>query len=166
MICVPPDKDGKISPAVLVAANEVDIDRIAKIGGAQAIAAMAYGTESIPRQNLIVGPGNIYVTIAKKMVYGQVGLDMLAGPSEVVILADDTAQKDIVATDLLAQAEHSPDAKAYLVVTDSNLAMEVIAEVGKYLKQISKKSLEINIDIWPVQIIFYQRQKHQYLILQ
>ena len=119
---VPPAADGSVNPYTLAAAAEAGIDEIYKVGGAQAIAALAYGTATIPRVDKIVGPGNAYVTAAKKLVTGDVGIDMLAGPSEVLILADETAVPAFVAIDLMAQAEHDPRAATYLVTTDPELA--------------------------------------------
>jgi len=119
---VPPDADGSVNPYTLAAAAEAGVDEIYKVGGAQAIAALAYGTSTIPRVDKIVGPGNAYVTAAKKLVTGDVGIDMLAGPSEVLILADETAVPAFVAIDLMAQAEHDPRAATYLVTTDPDLA--------------------------------------------
>lgn len=125
IMCVPPNRQGKVSPAVLVAASELEINKIFKVGGAQAIAAMAYGTETIPSVDKITGPGNIYVTLAKREVYGDVGIDMLAGPSEVVIIADDSAKPEFIATDMKAQAEHDPDALAILITPTKSLAKKV-----------------------------------------
>lgn len=118
---VPPDADGNVNPYTLAAAAEVGIDEIYKVGGAQAVAALAYGTATIPRVDKVVGPGNAYVTAAKKLVMGDCGIDMLAGPSEVLVLADDTAVPAFVAIDLMAQAEHDPRAATYLVTTDPDL---------------------------------------------
>jgi histidinol dehydrogenase len=118
---VPPAADGSVSPYVLAAARQVGITEIYRVGGAQAIAALAYGTKSIPRVEKITGPGNAYVTAAKKLVVGDVGIDMLAGPSEVLVLADETAEPALVAIDLMAQAEHDPGASAFLVTTDAEL---------------------------------------------
>lgn len=118
---VPPAADGAVNPYTLAAAVEAGVDEIYKVGGAQAIAALAFGTESIPRVDKIVGPGNAYVTAAKKLVMGTVGIDMLAGPSEVLVLADETAEPLFVAIDLMAQAEHDPRAATYLVTTDPEL---------------------------------------------
>jgi len=112
VMVTPPGKDGQINPAVLVAAQEAGIEEIYRIGGAQAVAALAYGTATIPKVDVITGPGNIYVTLAKKMVYGTVGIDSLAGPSEVLVIADEHANPVYVAADLLAQAEHDPMAAA------------------------------------------------------
>lgn len=122
---VPPDADGRVNPYTLAAAAEVGVDEIYKVGGAQAIAALAYGTDTIVRVDKITGPGNAYVTAAKKLVMGDVGIDMLAGPSEVLILADETAEPMFVAIDLMAQAEHDPRAATYLVTTDEDLPARV-----------------------------------------
>jgi histidinol dehydrogenase len=122
---VPPDADGRVNPYTLAAAAEVGVDEIYKVGGAQAIAALAYGTDTIARVDKITGPGNAYVTAAKKLVMGDVGIDMLAGPSEVLILADETAEPLFVAIDLMAQAEHDPRAATYLVTTDEDLPARV-----------------------------------------
>jgi histidinol dehydrogenase len=141
VIVTPPGEEGKINPAVLVAAQEVGVEEIYRVGGAQAIAALAYGTETIPKVNVITGPGNIYVTLAKKMVYGTVGIDSLAGPSEVLIIADKTANPTHVAVDLLAQAEHDPMAAAILITTDANLAIRVQKEVKRLLEPHPRKIL-------------------------
>lgn len=125
VMCVPPNRKGEVNPAVLVAASELEIDQIFKVGGAQAIAAMAYGTKTVPVVDKITGPGNIYVTLAKKEVYGDVGIDMLAGPSEVVIIADDSAKPEFIASDMRAQAEHDPDALAILITFSGKLAKKV-----------------------------------------
>ncbi|MDO9557360.1 MAG: histidinol dehydrogenase [Coriobacteriia bacterium] len=122
---VPPTSDGSVNPYTLAAAAEAGLTEIYKVGGAQAVAALAYGTESIPRVDKITGPGNAYVTAAKKLVMGEVGIDMLAGPSEVLVLADETAEPAFVAVDLMAQAEHDPRAATYLVTTDPTLPDEV-----------------------------------------
>jgi histidinol dehydrogenase len=133
VMVTPPGQDKTINPAVLVAAQEAGIEEIYRIGGAQAIAALAYGTETIPNVNVITGPGNIYVTLAKKLVYGTVGIDSLAGPSEVLVIADATADPTHVAVDLLAQAEHDPLAAAILLTPDATLATQVAAEVERML---------------------------------
>jgi histidinol dehydrogenase len=133
VITTPPQSDGSVNPAVLVAAQEAGVTEIYKVGGAQAIAALAYGTETIPKVDIITGPGNIYVTLAKKQVFGTVGIDSLAGPSEVLIIADETANPRHVATDLLAQAEHDPIAAAVLLTTDYKLAKDVVEEVSRQL---------------------------------
>ncbi|MEM6434684.1 MAG: histidinol dehydrogenase [Cyanobacteria bacterium P01_D01_bin.115] len=133
VMVTPPGDQGAINPAVLVAAQEAGVTEIYRVGGAQAIAALAYGTETIPAVNVITGPGNIYVTLAKKQVFGTVGIDSLAGPSEVLIIADHTADPVYVATDLLAQAEHDPMAAAILITPDAALAESVVAEVAHQL---------------------------------
>lgn len=140
IICTPPNS-GAIAPAVLVAAQEAGVTEIYRVGGAQAIAAMAYGTETIPKVDVITGPGNIYVTLAKKLVYGTVGIDSLAGPSEVLIIADDQANPAHVAVDLLAQAEHDPMAAAILITTDETLAKKVAWEVDRQLAQHPRRTL-------------------------
>ena len=119
--CSPPQKDGKIGDAILVAAHLAGADEIYKVGGAQAIGAMAYSTESIPKVEKIVGPGNIFVTAAKKLVYGTVDIDMIAGPSEILVVADEKANAEYVAADLLSQAEHDPMASAILLTTNEEL---------------------------------------------
>ncbi len=133
VMVTPPGEDG-ISPAVLVAAQEAGIEEIYQVGGAQAVAALAYGTDTIPNVDVITGPGNIYVTLAKKMVYGTVGIDSLAGPSEVLVIADSSANPVHVAADLLAQAEHDPMAAAILLTPDSVLAKRVAKEVTRQLE--------------------------------
>ncbi|MGC1309262.1 MAG: histidinol dehydrogenase [Phormidesmis sp.] len=134
VMVTPVGESGKLSPAVLVAAQESGIQEIYQVGGAQAIAALAYGTKTIPNVDVITGPGNIYVTLAKKQVYGTVGIDSLAGPSEVLVIADHTANPVHVATDLLAQAEHDPMAAAVLITTDEAIAQAVTAEISRQLK--------------------------------
>ncbi|MEO0406021.1 MAG: histidinol dehydrogenase [Cyanobacteria bacterium P01_A01_bin.135] len=129
VMVTPPGPDGGVNPAVLVAAQEAGVQEIYRVGGAQAIAALAYGTETIPSVNVITGPGNIYVTLAKKAVFGTVGIDSLAGPSEVLVIADSDAKPGHVAADLLAQAEHDPMAAAILLTPDSALARQVVSEV-------------------------------------
>ena len=141
VMVTPPGEDLKINPAVLVAAQEAGIEEIYRLGGAQAVAALAYGTETIPKVDVITGPGNIYVTLAKKMVYGVVGIDSLAGPSEVLVIADKTANPVFIAADLLAQAEHDPMAAAILVTTDRNLGEKVQQEVSKQLENHPRKTL-------------------------
>ncbi|WP_341524976.1 histidinol dehydrogenase [Nostoc sp. UHCC 0302] len=133
VMVTPPGAGGTVNPAVLVAAQEAGVQEIYRVGGAQAIAALAYGTETIPKVNVITGPGNIYVTLAKKLVYGTVGIDSLAGPSEVLVIADETANPVHVATDLLAQAEHDPMAAAILLTTDASLAKNVQVAVERQL---------------------------------
>ena len=134
-------KSSTISPAILVAAQEAGIDRIYRVGGAQAIAALAYGTETIPKVDVISGPGNIYVTLAKKHVYGTVGIDSLAGPSEVLVIADRSANPTFLAADLLAQAEHDPLAAAILLTTDYAQAQQVVVEVDKQLEHHPRRTL-------------------------
>ncbi|MBO4805350.1 MAG: histidinol dehydrogenase [Paludibacteraceae bacterium] len=147
-LCTPPNKEGKVHPAVLVAAKAAGVNRIFKIGGVQAIGAMAYGTESVPKAYKIFGPGNQYVTAAKQLVsLRDVAIDMPAGPSEVEVLADETANPVFVASDLLSQAEHGMDSQAILVTTDEQLAEKTIAEVERQLallprKEIAEKSIE------------------------
>lgn len=145
--CTPPQKDGKIGDAVLVAADLAGADEIYKVGGAQAIAALAYGTESIEKVNKIVGPGNVFVTAAKKLVYGEVDIDFPAGPSEVLVIADETGNAEFIAYDILAQAEHDPNASCVLVTTSSALANDVqnmVLQNIKYMERsnIIKESLE------------------------
>lgn len=137
----PPDKDGKVYAGTLVAANEAGVTEIYKVGGAQAIAALAYGTESIPKVDKIVGPGNIYVALAKKAVYGHVSIDSIAGPSEILVLADETANPRFVAADLLSQAEHDELASSILVTTSMKLAEEVAVHVDKFIEQLSRKEI-------------------------
>ena len=141
IMCTPPGKDGKIYCGTLVAAKEAGVDVIYKVGGAQAIAAMAYGTESVPKVDKIVGPGNIYVALAKKAVYGQVGIDSIAGPSEIMVLADESANPRFVAADLLSQAEHDELASAILVTTSEELARKVSDEVDGFLKELSRSEI-------------------------
>ncbi|MEL6229110.1 MAG: histidinol dehydrogenase [Cyanobacteria bacterium J06627_3] len=133
LVMVTPTPNGQINPAVLVAAQEAGVQEIYRVGGAQAIGALAYGTETVPKVDVISGPGNVYVTLAKKQVYGTVGIDSLAGPSEVLIIADHTANPIHIAADLLAQAEHDPLAAAILLTTDGTLAEKVVTEVDRQL---------------------------------
>lgn len=141
IMVTPPGKNGKVSPNTLVAAKEAGVDKIYKVGGAQAIAALAYGTESIPKVDKIVGPGNIYVALAKKAVYGHVSIDSIAGPSEILIVADETANPRYVAADLLSQAEHDELASAILVTTSEKLAHEVSDQVDGFLKELSRAEI-------------------------
>lgn len=141
IMCTPPGKDGKVYPTTLVAAKEAGVDVIYKVGGAQAIAAMAYGTASIPKVDKIVGPGNIYVALAKKAVFGYVSIDSVAGPSEIMVLADETANPRYVAADLLSQAEHDEMASAILVTTSEELASKVSEEVDGFVKNLSRKEI-------------------------
>ena len=140
IMCVPA-KNGKINPYVLIAAKIAGADKIFKIGGAQAIAAMAFGTETIPRVQKITGPGNIFVTLAKKEVYGHCDIDMLAGPSEILILADSSANPIYAAADMLSQAEHDPLACSIVITTDENLAEKISVEVEKQLEKLPRKEI-------------------------
>ncbi|HDP69869.1 MAG TPA: histidinol dehydrogenase [Actinobacteria bacterium] len=140
-MCVPPDENGLVSSYTLIAAREMGVTEIYRVGGAQAIAAMAYGTETIKKVYKITGPGNAYVTLAKKLVVGVVGIDMLAGPSEVVILADAKANPAYIVADILAQAEHAPDATAILITTSSKIAEDVEAQLGEQLSLIKRQSI-------------------------
>lgn len=137
----PPQADGSLPAGVLVAAKESGVEEIYKVGGAQAIAALAYGTESIKRVDKIVGPGNIFVALAKREVYGIVGIDMLAGPSEIVVLADETANPAYIASDLLSQAEHDTRSLAVLVTTSETIAEQTIAEVKKQLETLPRREI-------------------------
>ena len=141
VMTTPPGKDGKVNPATLVAAKEAGVDAIYKVGGAQAIVALAFGTESIPKVDKIVGPGNIYVALAKKAVFGFVSIDSIAGPSEIMVLADETANPRFVAADLLSQAEHDEMASAILVTTSRTLAEQVSKEVEGFVAQLSRKEI-------------------------
>lgn len=141
VMCTPPGKDGKVYPSTLVAAKEAGVDEIYKVGGAQAIAAMAFGTESVPKVDKIVGPGNIYVALAKKAVFGYVSIDSIAGPSEILVLADETANPRYVAADLLSQAEHDEMASAILITTSQKLAEEVAAEIDQFVAELSRKEI-------------------------
>ena len=141
VMCTPPGKDGKVYPSTLVAAKEAGVDEIYKVGGAQAIAAMAFGTESVPKVDKIVGPGNIYVALAKKAVFGYVSIDSIAGPSEILVLADETANPRYVAADLLSQAEHDEMASAILITTSQKIAEEVSAEIDQFVAELSRKEI-------------------------
>ncbi|WP_071455046.1 histidinol dehydrogenase [Gloeomargarita lithophora] len=141
VMVTPPGAEGAVHPAVLVAAQECGVQEIYRIGGAQAIGALAFGTATIPWVDVVTGPGNVYVTLAKKQVYGRVGIDSLAGPSEVLIIADGTAKANQVAADLLAQAEHDPSAAAILLTTDSTLAQAVAQEVAMQLEHHPRRLL-------------------------
>jgi histidinol dehydrogenase len=147
VMCTPPGKDGKVNPGTLVAADIAGVTEVYKVGGAQAIAAMAFGTESIPKVDKITGPGNIFVALAKKACFGHVSIDSIAGPSEILVVADETANARYVAADLLSQAEHDELASAILVTTSEKLANDVSAEIEGFLKELSrtdiiKKSLD------------------------
>ena len=141
VMVTPPGRNGKVTPNTLIAACEAGADAIYKVGGAQAIGALAYGTESIPKVDKIVGPGNIYVALAKKAVYGHVSIDAIAGPSEILVIADDTANPRYVAADLLSQAEHDELASAILVTTSEELAQKVSDEVDEFVKVLSRKEI-------------------------
>jgi len=141
VMVTPPGKDGKVNPNTLVAAHEAGADVIYKVGGAQAIAALAYGTESIPKVDKIVGPGNIYVALAKKAVYGHVSIDSIAGPSEILVIADETANPRYVAADLLSQAEHDELASAILVTTSEKFAREVSEQVEIFVEELSRTEI-------------------------
>ena len=141
IMTTPCGKDGKVYPSTLVAAKEAGVDAIYKVGGAQAIAALAFGTESIPKVDKIVGPGNIYVSLSKKAVFGYVSIDSIAGPSEIMVLADETANPRFVAADLLSQAEHDEMASAILVTTSETLAEQVSVEVDKFVATLSRKEI-------------------------
>ena len=141
IMTTPCGKDGRVYPSTLVAAKEAGVDAIYKVGGAQAIAALAFGTESIPKVDKIVGPGNIYVALAKKAVFGYVSIDSIAGPSEIMVLADETANPRFVAADLLSQAEHDEMASAILVTTSETLAEQVSVEVDKFVEVLSRKEI-------------------------
>lgn len=138
IMTTPPGADGKVNPATLVAAKEAGVTAVYKVGGAQAIAALAYGTESVLKVEKITGPGNIYVALAKKAVYGHVSIDSIAGPSEILVLADETANPRYVAADLLSQAEHDELASAILVTTSQELAQKVSLETDKFIKTLSR----------------------------
>ena len=141
IMTTPPGADGKVYASTLVAAREAGVDEIYKVGGAQAIAAMAFGTESIPKVDKIVGPGNIYVALAKKAVFGYVSIDSIAGPSEILVLADETANARYVAADLLSQAEHDEMASAILITTSRRLAEEVSKEAEAFTAKLSRKEI-------------------------
>lgn len=141
VMTTPPGKDGKVCASTLVAAKEAGVDRIYKVGGAQAIAALAFGTESVPKVDKIVGPGNIYVALAKKAVFGYVSIDSIAGPSEILVLADETANPKFVAADLLSQAEHDEMASAILITTSKELAEQVSVEIDRFVAKLSRKEI-------------------------
>ncbi|MFX1452595.1 MAG: histidinol dehydrogenase [Promethearchaeota archaeon] len=143
ILCTPPQKNGKIDPYILVAANEAGIDRIFKIGGAQAIAAMAYGTKSIPKVEKIVGPGNIYVQAAKQIVSADVRIDLPAGPSEILIISDEYSKPNLIAADILSQAEHEPGTFCFLLTTSSKIAEATIAQLNKIIPKLPKKDYAI-----------------------
>ncbi len=142
-LATPPRRDGTINPHLLVAAREVGVSRIHKLGSAWAIAALAHGTHLIPKVDVIVGPGNIYVTLAKKIVSGEVGIDLLAGPSEILVIADDRANPDYAAADLLSQAEHDPMASAVLVATDARFAQKTAESLAGQLDLLPRKEIAV-----------------------
>lgn len=147
-VCSPPGRNGNMNEVLLYLLSKLSVSEVYKIGGAQAIGALAYGTDTINRVDKIVGPGNIYVTIAKKKVAGIVGIDSLAGPSEIVVLSDKTANPDFVASDLISQAEHDPEAISILISTDKELATEVIYRIGEQIDRISdQKASKRNVEI-------------------
>ena len=141
VMCTPPGKDGKVNAGTLVAADIAGVTEVYKVGGAQAIAAMAFGTESIPKVDKITGPGNIFVALAKKACFGHVSIDSIAGPSEILVVADETANARYVAADLLSQAEHDELASAILVTTSEKLANDVSAEIEGFLKELSRSDI-------------------------
>lgn len=141
IMTTPPGKDGAVNPSTLVAAKEAGADHIYKVGGAQAVAALAFGTQSIPKVDKIVGPGNIYVALAKKAVFGHVSIDSIAGPSEILVLADETANPRYVAADLLSQAEHDEMASAILITTSRELAEKVSDEVDRFVARLSRREI-------------------------
>ena len=141
VMTTPPGKDGKVNPGTLVAAKEAGVSEIYKAGGAQAVAALAFGTKSVPKVDKIVGPGNIFVALAKKMVYGNVSIDSIAGPSEILVLAHETANPRYIAADLLSQAEHDELASAILITTDPSLASAVQREIEVFLEKLSRREI-------------------------
>ena len=141
IVTTPPGADGRVNPGTLVAADIAGVDTIYKVGGAQAIAAMAFGTGSIPKVDKITGPGNIFVALAKKAVYGYVSIDSIAGPSEILVLADETANPRYVAADLLSQAEHDEMASAILITTSKELAQKVSEEVDAFVEELSRRNI-------------------------
>ena len=154
-MATPPNKEGKCDPYVLVAAAEVGVGNIYKVGGCQAIAALAFGTETVPKVDKIVGPGNLYVTIAKKIVFGHVGIDKLAGPSDILIIADEDSEPQFIAADMLSQAEHDKDSMAILVSTSMDVAKRTLKEIERQIKKLKrikiiKASIEKNGAIFVV----------------
>lgn len=141
IMCTPPSRDGSVNPAILVAAREAGIDQVFRVGGAQAVGAMAYGTESIPAVDKICGPGNVYVSTAKRLIYGACDIDMFAGPSEILVIADSTAKPEYVAADLLSQAEHDKLASAVLVTDDPKLIDQVAVQIKEQLSTLSRSSI-------------------------
>jgi histidinol dehydrogenase len=141
IMVTPPGKDGKVNDNILAAAKVAGVDRVFAVGGAQAVAALAYGTESIPKVDKIVGPGSIYVATAKRLVFGAVDIDMIAGPSEILIIADETANPAYIAADLMSQAEHDVMASSILVTTSKRIAEQTVQELEKQLKQLSRNEI-------------------------
>lgn len=141
IMVTPPSRDGTVNPFILAAAKIAGVDRVFAVGGAQAVAALAYGTETIPKVDKIVGPGNIYVATAKRLVFGLVDIDMIAGPSEILIIADETASPKYLAADLMSQAEHDVMASAVLITTSSKLAEETFVELERQLKTLSRSEI-------------------------
>jgi len=141
VVAVSPPRPGGYDPAVLAAAHVAGVDAFYQVGGAQAVAALAYGTETIPAVDKIVGPGNVYVATAKRLVFGRVGIDMLAGPSEVLVVADDSAEAEFVAADMLAQAEHDELAAAVCLTPDARLAARVVEELGRQLGELPRRRI-------------------------
>ncbi|WP_027629348.1 histidinol dehydrogenase [Ruminiclostridium cellobioparum] len=141
IMCTPPSRDGSVNPAILVAAREAGIDQVFRVGGAQAVGAMAYGTESIPAVDKICGPGNVYVSTAKRLIYGDCDIDMFAGPSEILVIADSTAKPEYVAADLLSQAEHDKLASSVLVTDDPKLIDQVAVQIKEQLSVLSRSSI-------------------------
>lgn len=141
IMVTPPSKDGKVNPNILAAAKVAGVDRIFSVGGAQAVAALAFGTETIPKVDKIVGPGNIYVATAKRLCYGTVDIDMIAGPSEILVIADDTAEPKFLAADLMSQAEHDPMASSILLTTSKDIAEKTLEEIEKQKKSLSKQDI-------------------------
>ncbi len=141
IMCTPPSKDGSINPAMLVAAREAGIDMVFRVGGAQAIAAMAYGTESVPAVDKICGPGNVYVSTAKRLIFGDCDIDMFAGPSEILVIADSTAKPEYVAADLLSQAEHDKLASSVLITNEPKLIEQVVVQLEKQFASLSRGSI-------------------------
>lgn len=147
VMVTPPNKDGKVNPVILTAASVAGVDKIYKVGGAQAIAALAYGTQSIPKVDKIVGPGNAFVAEAKKQVFGQVSIDMIAGPSEILVVADEKSNAKYVASDLLSQAEHDKNASAVLVTNSEKLALDVQKEIEEQLLSLEREEIaRVSID--------------------
>ncbi len=154
IMVTPPGKDGKPNPDIMAAAAIAGVDRVFLMGGAQAVAALAYGTESVPKVDKIVGPGNIFVAIAKKLLYGTVDIDMIAGPSEILVLADESANPKFLAADLMSQAEHDKLASAILITTSDKLAEDTIKEIYRQVEELSRKDIiEYSLDNYGVIIV-------------